>query len=291
MTQQIYTKLHEALSSPVTLTNGGTVAGAEAERAVLQRMATLPHFVLDRSLLVSMDLVAIMDSVWAINQAGLLSLPFPEVLIELSGGVPDFRFFAAITQGPDDPTLFSAVVVEWVNGELWPHPFEASIRCFDPNSVDGTSFRTEYSDPTEPPRKDIINRLCAAIPLCLMLTNISGLERELVEPRRLNKHRLASGKAPIPTHTVVRIGHVYDSRGRRVRYDAGDANRKPTAVHMRAAHIRWQHHGPAWRAEHPDRAALPGNTEDGHRVLIDAVLVNYRDGTDLKKPLPKVVRF
>lgn len=148
-------------------------------------------------------------------------------------------------------------------------------------------FTASYDNP------DISNALLLGMSIGLMvaymLTNITGLEREVVDARKLNKHRLAKGKHAIPTHSVVRIGHVYNSAGQRVNITS--ANRRSIPVHMRAAHTRWQHHGPKWMEEHPELACLPGNTVDGHRVLIDAVLVNYKDGTDLRTPLPRMVRM
>jgi len=68
--------------------------------------------------------------------------------------------------------------------------------------------------------------------LLLMMTR--GMEREVIEVERLNKQRIKHNKMPIPSHTYIRIGHVYQSDGSSRQYD----ERKSPRPHWRRGHIR-----------------------------------------------------
>lgn len=295
---QIFTQLHRALENTWS-------DGLQLQR--LRAMAMLPHFVFERELFLQLQGDSMVKSMVAMKEAGVLRLPYPEMLVELwLGAKPfsDFRYFVRLKEA--GPGVFDAQAVEWVNESLWPKSFDAlftwevampahdvpvlDLVGADHKPITGEpGFAVRFNDMT---RKDIIPHLTAAIMLAVMMTNISGVERETVEPRdlkALNKSREAKGKPRITTHTVVRIGHVYNESGQKVRIT--DANRKQTAIHMRSAHTRRQQHGAKWVEENPELAALPSNLGDHHIVLIPAVLVNFKDGSELPLPKPKVVKL
>ena len=109
----------------------------------------------------------------------------------------------------------------------------------------------------------------ASLGIALLMLNIQGVEKEVIEPTKLNRQRKASGKPGIPTHTVMRIGHVYDHNGNRVGLGAG----RTMPVHMRAGHTRRQHYG-------------EGNTLE-KIVFIPPVLVNFKPGERPEVRQPK----
>lgn len=296
----IYTKLHEALAAH---------SENPEERAKLGAMAQLPHFVLEDMMRQSLDPTVVQKSILAIGEAGRLRLPYPEMLIELwhgGGSHGRWRYFIGVAEQANGN--FAVGVVEYVNGELWPYQLTGrlewkskleggtSIIGDDPEPIapGEPGFFVEFIDDTPKRlggvRKDIVTHVGIGLMIAILATNIQGVDRERIDaPAKLNKARAANGKRPIPTHTVLRIGHVYDSAGNRHSINSPSGRTMP--IHMRAAHVRRQHHGPGWVAANPEEAALAGNTADMHVVLIDAVLVNYREGTDLAVPLPKLVKY
>lgn len=108
---------------------------------------------------------------------------------------------------------------------------------------------------------------------CMLLLNTKGVAQEVVAaPEKLNRSRTKSGKAPIPSCTVVRIGKVYDRSGNEVSNPTG----RHMPIHWRAGHTRQQHYG-------------AGNQKI-KQVYIKPVLVNYDPHTEatVKPRLVKV---
>ena len=295
---QLFTKLHEALAAPT-----------DQERRMAHTLLAVfgenaPHYVLSRDLLPETPeaIAALFTSLAALFEMNMARLPFPSILIEVWSGEP-WRHFIGVTQ--DDARYFSLLLFTWNSAiNLSPLVLEASL-LWEPDTVeqwrtlsktlDVSGFSIRTSGPDDPEERKRHRKAwgiveidaMSAVAMMLLMRNIGGVEREMVEaPEKLNKHRRAQGKPEIRTHTVVRIGHVYDREGRKVSVPTG----RHMPVHLRAAHVRMQPHGAPWRAEHPELADLPGNTETHHKVLIDAILVNYQDGDEVPLPLPKLVR-
>lgn len=313
----IHTKLHEALDVArhgMNVPREGTTLGDAIK--MLEEMAQLPHYVMGRDLLDKLKLEPLATSMSALHTAGVMRLPFPDLALELWDGEPQRRLLAVVSEGAYGK--FKVAVVEWSRdteqerisvlvridltwnpklpptspGESYP-PRTARIEDSDTGQGWDCTYSAGEAE-NDPGVKSVLYSVSIGVMLAVLNTNIAGLEREVVDVKALNKARAKSGKRAIPGHTLVRIGHVYNSSGQRVKYERGDGrDRKPTIVHMRAAHTRRQQHGPAFlESEEGARyRGLPTTTDTHHVVFIDAVLVNYRDGTDLAKPLPKVVKF
>ena len=299
----VFTKLHDCLSSfsrPSTKRLKGSANDTSETEGFLRGFADLPHIVLHEGLLKDLALTPLLKSVTAMQQAGVLHLPYPRMALELWAGMPTERAFL-ILEELDHSGRFKGTMLQWMQEDTGPKGVAYSFSYLTLMELQWTRDETRpgtdadqhgfsVTGETKGGELDFqVNAILAgraALIACAM-TFIAGLEREEVECSRLNKHRQRSGKPSIPTHSILRIGHVYDSSGRKVAIN--DGNRRTMAIHMRAAHVRHQHHGAEWLAQHPEEAAKPTTTADTHLVLIPAVLVNYRDGTDLAKPLPKVV--
>jgi hypothetical protein len=107
-----------------------------------------------------------------------------------------------------------------------------------------------------------------ALTAAIALLRTKGVVQDKIEaPAKLNKSRIASGKAPIRDHTVIRIGHTYDRAGNAVAYNSSG---RTMPVHWRAGHIRNQRFGPG--------------LSKSYQVFIEPMLINYTE--DDKVPVP-----
>jgi hypothetical protein len=105
----------------------------------------------------------------------------------------------------------------------------------------------------------------------LLMLNIKGIDKAHVEPTALNRARAKAGKTRVPTHTVLRIGVVYDRAGRAV--SGGALGR----VYFVPGHARNQAYGPKWQF---------------HRVIyVQPFIANYHEGDEAPTPLPRVVKM
>ena len=109
----------------------------------------------------------------------------------------------------------------------------------------------------------------------MLLLNTRGVEKEVVKCERLNRSRARQGHRPVPDHTVIRIGHVYDRSGHAT--SVGGGGREPMPVHWRRGHTRLQRIG-------------HGRTQT-KLVYIEPCLVNYIEGEDVPVPRSKEVAW
>lgn len=333
MSGPIFTKLHAALELIQDDEAENIRGDRQPVRELLEAMAEAPLYVLDYELSLQLDQRALASSITAIYEAGRLRLPFPRMCFELwsnwartpkrDTASPGHEKYAVhrlfVLTDEIAPGVYDLSILEYREADSG-NGISMIMRCRmtwvasapddqtpifpplkpgeDASKLSGFSVRygpeLEGLVPVPGLLNKIFHELCIGLSMGIMLVNISGIEREKVQPKAsFNRARERSGKPKIPDHTVVRIGHVYNSSGQRVAYDRGATGRQPMRVHMRAAHTRRQQHGPAFLDTDEGRQyrGLSSTTETHHVVLIDAVLVNYRDGTDLERPLPKVVKF
>lgn len=255
----IGTKIHEALQT-------------RPDHPALKGMTRLPHFVIDPEISYLFRSGQAQQSVWAMFEADVAKLPYPALLVEMFTGKP-WRYFIQIVEAPE-PSSFLVTLVEYVNGAIWPNDFLAQFTFAGGgnNGNDRPIWKIVYNDK----KRDDLNRQgAAAIMIALLMSHTSGLERETIEPNKLNKARKRNGKSQIPTHVIIRIGHVYDRDGKRVAIN--ESNRRSISIHMRAGHTRRQHYGP--------------QNSQTKIVWIPPVLVNYKDGSELPLPKPRLVKL
>lgn len=103
--------------------------------------------------------------------------------------------------------------------------------------------------------------------MALLMLNIKGIEKQHVETHALNKARAKKDKSPIPSHTIVHIGTIFDKSGKGHRF--GGNTGRTMAVHLRRGHARNQ--------------ACGEGRQDHKWIYIPPVLVNYREA-DGKRP-------
>lgn len=279
-----------------------------ADASALTDMLALPLLVFDKELLHLFESGQAQTSVSAMMQAGVGHLPYPAVTVEMWGGMPGWRVLCAFSEL--QPDRFHGIVYVYNTERHWPEKhmkepeslseglrFEV-FREPEPTPPGGDPsihyWRLEYFLPkgahlAPSAKTEVLSKVVACLNLTLLSGHLGGLERTVVEPTRLNYSRGISGKPHVPTHTVLRVGHVYASDG--TKHTVTSANRRGMPIHMRAGHTRMQQHGATWKEDHPQEALLAVNTDTHHIVYIPPVLVNYQTDQPLAVPLPKRVRL
>lgn len=245
MTKYIATKLHQALEL------------APSDQTLLD-LVDLPHYVVDDRLVQMFTREDVTRSVEAIIGAGIARLPYPSLLIEFEA----------------EPTVRRFVRLD----EYFGFSFTARIFTLSSPLLTITSDPVKANLSTDPAgividadKASDMEKLSAAFAICvgLLMLNIQGVDKEVIETEKLNRNRERSGKAGIPRHTLLRVGTVYDRNGKPV--TSAGAYRMP--VHLRAGHVRNQAYG-------------KGRTER-KPIYIPPTLVNYQPGDEEPARQPK----
>ena len=223
------------------------------------RMLGLPHYVVDDRLIELFQREDIIRSVTAVIEADVAYLPYPEMVVEYDvKGERTFRVLAHLCEEtPGVNGAFRADVVLHAEGMTTITREPVRMRTVtDPAGIDVAETWSKSDQVTA----------AFALMIALLMLNIQGIEKEVIEPSRLNKSRRGQGKPQIPRHTLLHIGTVVNSQGEHVRF--GEGRHMP--VHLRAGHTRHQAYG-------------PGMTER-KLIYIPPVLVNFHPGDEAKPP-------
>jgi hypothetical protein len=223
-------------------------------------MGRAAHYVVGDDLVAALARDDVQKSVLAMIEAGVARLPFSPLLVEFSVEQAARRFVLLEERGNAvDGGAVAHVATLWRDrmADVSPARVELSLSAGG-LSVSGATGEAEAL-------------ACAtAMSFALLMLNIRGVEKRVVEVARLNRARRAHGKPRIPGHTLLRIGTVYDREGKG---HGGESGRR-MPVHLRAGHVRMQACGP----EMSERRA----------TYIPPVLVNYREG-ETARPVRKAV--
>jgi len=282
----------------------------EALRSLLDLTKIAPKFYIDDELYASLPADDIEASLGAMVQAGVPILPYPQQLIEFDdegktrtgarvrnlvllmgssnaeypyvafvtrlihgGSVKDMVFFSACR-------IFMAIKISDGTEEDGKGGKAAAGTPFVSCQVTPTTLLDDVAAP-QAEMKALARRdfhldaevSTIALGIAAVLLNTRGIKKERIDTQRINRKRASSGKALVPEHTVIRIGHVYGRDGQAVGVSSG-GGRKPTRVHWRRAHIRGIRYGKG--------------REKVRYELIHAVLVNYQDGDEVPVPRARV---
>lgn len=217
-----------------------------------------PKFVFDSSLLGLAREEEYHQSLIDMKEAGVLKLPYPAMLVEFDdNGVRYFAFLFSpediYNDGvePDDVQGVMMYIHKDEHGEYLVVPY-----CINTSAVGTREKKDSYRLGALRPRwlkkaatldemigetymKDGRNLTTAWI-LTMLVMSTQGVQKEIITVDKLNKARSKSGKRhPIPQHTYIRIGHVYQKDGSSVTYD----ERKSPRPHWRRGHLRRQRCG------------------------------------------------
>lgn len=243
MSKYIATRLHQALE----------LAGDDPDW--LADIEDLPHYVIDPSLRELLGRSDVRNSIMAMHEANIAKLPFPSIAMEMDSG--NARFFFRLEEYQERFMVHVAAL----------HSSSSAVEIFEAPlivSLGHEGLLVECANLGT--HKSWMHNAGIAVGFALLMMNVRGIAKEVIEPTKLNRGRFAKGKPRIPTHTVMRIGHVYDHNNERVGLGGG----RQMPVHMRAAHNRHQHYG-------------EGNAQI-RLVHIPAVLVNFQPGLTPKPP-------
>lgn len=227
--------------------------------------------VIDPDLIETMDIATVGSSVKAMIEANVLRLPFNQMVLECTfNDLPDETFFVMIS---DQTVVVASFYAE--QACVYPTKFDYKAMAADGGSKLELKFQdaflsvpvdSEIAFKIDDYLSKVVGRLLG---VAFVVTNIQGVDREVIESAALNKQRERKGKVPVPTYTYLRIGHYYKSTGERAEYVAGRSGK----IHMRRGHTRNQ--------------ACGEGLKDRKLIYIEPVLVNYRDANQ-PPPVVKV---
>lgn len=264
----------------------------------------LPKYYVEPSLMEICGRPDVTKSLEAMHEAGIARLPLPDVLVEVEGttkqGIGAVRNFIILHERQNkelQPTEemyhpFRAVIFRLLtlNGEdtLIFSPGTYWLAFDTQADVEGIpggekGFGVHYMSGPAPyvepgPRaRQMIEDIgfqdflpCKdAFEAMIVLLNTRGVQKEVIEPTRLNARRHKARKHPIPRHTIIRVAHTYSRDGTR-RETPGWKQQ----FHIRPAYVNYYWYGPRNDPEHPPVKKAK---------LVESYFVNW----DPEKPLAK----
>ena len=222
------------------------------------RFSGHPHYVIDQSLIDMMTRADVQSSISAMVEAEIARLPYPKMVVEFELTNDARRFVVLEEQGGSlaacVATLYRNRMVTVSDSPIAVHVTASQIAVASGAGEDARAVGL-------------------ATAMALLLLNTKGVSKDVIDPERLNRARIAKGIPPVPKHTVLRIGTVYSRDG--AEHTVGGGGTRTMAIHMRAGHTRSQPCG-------------PGNL-DRKIIYLPPVIVNYRPGDDVKIPT-RVIR-
>jgi len=264
----IRTKLHVLASNVDPNTN---TYGRDFE--IIKLMLGAASFVIDSDVL---DLVKREDckkSIKALIEADLVRLPYNPMVIEYEthdavGGTHEFVYLRE-----ENGIIYGRpIAMELAKETALCSMFELSAKIAGGQLVvNGGIYEAKRNEPAS---KVFLHSFAVAVHLALLMLNTKGIEKEVVqiEPS-LNKKRIAKGKHPIPTHSVVHIGTIYRRDGSAIKREGSGGWHMP--MHWRCGYTRRQHFGK--------------NREEEKVVYIPPCIVNFKPDEDVPHaPMRKV---
>lgn len=198
------------------------------------------------------------------------------MLRQMAGEDVYHPYLAMICRFIDSPTTGDLVMLAPTNLLIGFVPDAGPEKSF---GIHYAAFEAPYvRDPNDPRVKQMVQEdldmdvgaADTALSALTLLLNTRGIHKEVITPTRLNKKRQGSGKVAIPSHTFIRLGHVYDRSGLQIKLDPN--SRKPVRVH--------------WRRGHTKQVVYGQGRKLRKLQYIEPCLVNYSEGGD--KPVPSV---
>lgn len=246
----------------------------------------------------------IIKSLDAMHQAGVDRLPFPYVVVEYDWGGPMLVCISETKLDPDCPFRCTAMTLmhldRWNEDVLvlCPQTFYVSPLITLEDGSKGMRWKIRPAGwLLDTPEALALCQLGSVdywkpeiepgLVATLLLLNTRGIEKEVVEaPVKLNKARARTNRPPIPKHTVIRVGHLYNRSGARVSYTPG--GRGHQAMHWRPGYT-----GARWiTKKHEQFDEALANDEGKHTILVyvEPYLVNYDPLVGPEgAPIPEVV--
>lgn len=227
-------------------------------KKLVKNAGDLPKFVIDPELLKLSSKKEFQASMLDMQKAGVLHLPYQGMIVEAHRGdnhaivilcerrpeadVKEVKQFHGqvirICKDEDGEYLVVAALVYEIevedrDGEPWVGITGVNINAKSPpDSYIQATFEKDVAE------------IWWALSASLLLMSTQGVEKEVIETQKLNKHRTLSNKPPIPRHTYIRIGRVY-KRGDSDESEEYNPRHSPRP-HWRRGHIRMVRYGVGW---------------------------------------------
>jgi hypothetical protein len=257
----IATKLHELADQ--TNSAGGRPT---REHPSVARMLSVPNYVVGPDVFELLKREDARSSIKALCEAGLARLPFPQMVVEFRAGTLAHEFVLLEETENEHVINMTWAMLRLDNGYglLVDQviPFEISQQGITPLRIPSSEMH----------RQALLVGGAIAIGVALLMLNTKGIEKQVVECSKLNKHRVRSGKTAIPKHSVLHIGMIYRRDGTGERFQRAGHHKR---MHLRAGHTRRQHYGP--------------QNQDVKIVYVPPVIVNFKPDEELVQP-KKVIR-
>lgn len=250
------------------------IVGTRENVPLLHDMLKAPKYFIDKDVVDLLSRNDVQTSIAAMIQANVARLPFNPLLIEYdtfgdTGGKMHCFVLLEEAAGCIRAQNFIMYESEKYNSTVARETRAGShIRIDLINSVDilKPTIKVDANGAGDTLDAQIA---AVAVMIALLMLNVKGIEKRVVETESLNKQRVKRNKHPVPSHTVIHIGTIYDRSGKGHRY-INDGKRGPMPVHMRRGHARHQ--------------ACGEGMKDHKWVYIPPVLVNYREESTMRIP-------
>jgi len=263
----IHTKLHvvkdimkgKDVDNVVIQSHARSLEGAYM---VVDEMMEAPTYCMDAQIVNLLVRDDVSDSILAIMNAGIARLPYDPMLVEFSPPTTHpCRYFVLMRERPGQVIRTTAACLSKNDTELVVMADPLNIEIVEGGMICTSAME---DDP-------FAWASMAAVSLSLLMLNTKGIEKQVIFTGRLNKARAKhnDGRTPVPQHTVVRIGTIYDRSGRG---HSATATGRHMPVHLRAGHVRRQHFG-------------KGN-EEVKQIFIPPCIVNFKDESGEKPKIP-----
>lgn len=271
--------------------------------AAVELIESAPKFYFEHDVMMAMmeHNDQVVKSVEAMQLAGVARLPFPYMVVEYDWGGPMIVMLSESKREPDCPFRATAMsLIRMKAGHdvvvLCPQTFYISglITLGDGSKgmrwkVFAAGWLKESDEARALADMGSVNywkpEIEPGLVATLLLLNTRGITREeFVAPERLNQSRAKKGKPAIPSHTIIRVGHVYNRQGRPVSRVEHERGRQP--LHWRAGYTaaRWV------TRKHAEWDVAKADDAGRHTILVyvNPYLVNYDPmNADALPPIPE----
>lgn len=266
----IRTKLH-VLASNVDPQNG--MLGRDNK--IVQDMLKAASFVIDSDVLELVKREDCRKSIRALIEAKMVRLPYNPMVIEfeVDGKSHEFVYLYEKFDIATGATFIMGrpvlMELQMETAMVATHEIAAAVHENEIKVSGGP-----YEAVGNSAHKLFMHSFAVAVHLALLMLNTKGIEKEVVQVEpSLNKKRIAKGKPPIPTHSVVHIGTIYRRDGSAIKREGSGGWHMP--MHWRCGYTRRQHFGK--------------NREEEKIVYIPPCIVNFKPEEDAPHaPMRKV---
>lgn len=268
--------------------------------ALLNDFKKLPKFVIDPELVAMVSKAEARKSLFDMQKAGVLRLPFPAMVVEIPYAMHYLtvladcellketdaswrklyedaeisRGFLAYGMGvcKDQEGIYAVIGTATQEMDI---SFIDTIGGGPMISYQGfTNIAFPASDKLEQyirsvHQKELGNNFTAFCAAMLLMAT-AGMKREIIECEPLNKKRVATGKPAIPRHTYITIGHVYRSAKDGSKSDEYMPRKSPL---------------PHWRRGHVKNVLFGKGRTQVKQVYIKPMLVAYAGDADPTQPV------